>query len=182
MRAAIGMLAPAIAAGALWAGADSPQGSALSPEIVRLTGPTIASPAAAPGPTRTFSIEISELAAPDGRPSGRSVAATVPPDTTWPDVSERISARSRREAPAAPNPWEVRIPGGRAREEIVISCGGIICAADGDSVALLNGRPAKTGSAVGGLTIAFIGPDVVVLEADGRYYAIPRGRRVTVEL
>jgi hypothetical protein len=82
----------------------------------------------------------------------------------------------------APNPWEVRLPRGRAREEIIVACGGIILAEGGDCVALLNGRPARTGSAVGRLTVNLIARDAVVLEADGSYYAIPRGRRVTVEL
>jgi hypothetical protein len=41
---------------------------------------------------------------------------------------------------------------------------------------------ARTGSVIGALTVSCIARDAVVLEANGSYFAIPRGRRVTIEL
>ena len=175
------MLAPVIAAGPLCAGSESSRSGALAPDIVWLTGAGVSAPAPVRSPAHTLVVDISERAAAGVQPPAANAGPLVPPGTVWPDESDHIHAPDGRDPLAAPNPWEVRNPRGRAREEVVIACGGIIFAEGGESVVLLNGRPARAGSVVAGLTVACIARSAVVLEANGSFYAIPRGRRVTVE-
>jgi len=185
MRAMTAILVPAIAAGTVWAGGEATADDVLSPGIVRLTGTGGAAPAATTGPARIFPVDVSGGPAANAHPAGPPAIPQIPEGARWPDDHDRITARSGRggrpEAQRAPNPWEVRLLRG-AREEVAITCGGIILADGGESVALLNGRVARTGSVIGALTVSCIARDAVVLEANGSYFAIPRGRRVTIEL
>jgi hypothetical protein len=109
----------------------------------------------------------------------------IPAESHWPDSHDRITVgppeRGNMQVGAGiRNPWEVRVHSRSPEEETVLTCGGIIGAGDGNSVALLNGRLLRRGETLGEFNIAWVRANEVVLERNGTYLVIPRGRRVTV--
>ena len=153
--------------------------------VVRLVGQGRDGAMAPPAPARTFAFELPAPGSPNPCPGGDPRLQSVPQDAQWPDARGRILAgadhgRLPRGDKDARNPWEVRAHREGAREEIVITCGGIIATGGAESVAFLNGSAARRGAVIEGLSLARITPDAAVLEMNGSFIVIPRGMRVTV--
>jgi len=184
MRISTIVLAPALAVAISQVAGEPPRADTLSPDIVRLTGVGPPVRGLAAENARTFAVEIAGREAPKPGPAATAANPEVPKGAFWPDERDRI--RLGADGPGhsiglwAPNPWEVRMRRAAAAG-IPIACGGIIAAESGESVAILNGHLARKGSVVAGFTVAGVTRDAVVLEANGSYLVIPRGRRVTVE-
>lgn len=107
----------------------------------------------------------------------------LPEGARWPDASGRIAA-----PPSLPdglsrrlrNPWEVRIHAGPAGADTVFLCGGIVVGGDGGPIAIVNGRVVRKGDALGRFAVARVLSACVVLERNGAYFVIPRGKRTAI--
>ena len=178
------VLAPALAVAISQVTGERPRADPLSPDIVKLTGTGSPVPNVAAETARTFTVEIAGRGTPNPSPAATAANPGVPQGAFWPDERDRIrlgaDGPGQKTGLGAPNPWEVRVRRAAA-EEIAIACGGIITTDSGESVGILNGHLAPKGSVVAGFTVASFTRDAVVLEANGSYLVIPRGRRVTVE-
>jgi hypothetical protein len=109
----------------------------------------------------------------------------LPPGARWPDphgaiTAEPLAVGDHPEGPGVRNPWEVRIHPKSPEQETVFSCGGIIAGGGAGPVAILNGRVVMRGDALGDFSVARVRSNEVLLEKNGAYLVIPRGRRVTV--
>lgn len=149
-------------------------------EVIRLVGVHGSRGDAAGPPARVFTVEIG---AAEGGAAGIPPGQAIPADARWPDANDRIDAGpagdpSRAGPAGTRNPWEVRLP--RMGVETVFACGGVIDAGMGGAVAILNGRVARRGDSFGGFGVAVVVAAGVVLERNGVFFVIPRGRRATL--
>jgi hypothetical protein len=155
-------------------------------EVIRFVGPTGSGGGQKAVSRRVFTVEVSSPAAEATSASGVTDQA-VPAGAYWPDAHDRIAVSplgpgAPQGAPAIRNPWEVRARPRGPGEETVIACGGIIGGGDGGPVALLNGRVLRRGDTLGQFSVARVLVNEVVLERNGSFVVIPRGRRVTVSV
>ena len=141
-------------------------------DVVRLVGngDAEAKPSTPRGPV--FSVEIQ-----DHRPTGEATGVEsggegAPANALRPDANGVIlfAARSKEGGP----------PQKTAAGGAVFACGGIIIPGGGAAVAILNGHLAAQNDRLGGFRVVQIIADAVVLERDGTFFVIPRGRRVTL--
>jgi hypothetical protein len=149
-----------------------------------------ANPVAIAHPTearRVFAIEIPK--SPEERmnqpPLADMSAPAVPAEAYWPDAHGRIIAGAKERGNGSKavhmrNPWELRIAPKTAGRDTVFECGGVIIGGEGGSVALLNGRVSRRGDLLGEFSVAAVLANGVMLERNGLYFVIPRGRRTTV--
>ena len=112
--------------------------------------------------------------------------AAMPNEAVWPGPDGRIAVQPA-EPPGAErasglrNPWEIRM---RPAPELRISLfasGGVISGGSGGPVALLNGRIVTRGATVEGFEVIQVTPAATVLRRAGVLYAIPLGRRISIE-
>jgi len=113
------------------------------------------------------------------------ISPAFPSDSQWPDAKGRIAVGSPTRPKASGNagirnPWEVRSATRAAAREIPFECGGIVTGGDRGPVAIVNGRIARRGDSFGEFSVAGILPIGVMLERNGSYLVIPRGRPTTV--
>ncbi len=193
------IIAPAICAsdGDAWsylmaAGGFSSLGRAELPHafpdgIVTCVGADGAAAAQKAGPRSVIAVDLPR---PPGagitpHPPVVPISPAFPPDSQWPDAKGRIAIGSP-EGPKASgnagirNPWEVRSATRVAAREIPFECGGVVTGGDGGPVAIVNGRIARRGDSFGEFNVAGILPIGVMLERNGSYLVIPRGRPTTV--
>jgi len=78
------------------------------------------------------------------------------------------------------NPWEVRSGKKPVAKEILFECGGVVTGGEGGPVAIVNGRITRRGDLLGEFTVAGILPCGVMLERNGSFIVIPRGRPTEV--
>jgi hypothetical protein len=157
----------------------------LTADVVRIVGPAPDPGAGHEAPRPVFAVDIADV--PGGAASTTAAVAepAIPADALWPDANDRVAVGPAKGggppgSAAIRNPWEVRVHPKIPGEETVLACGGIIGGAEAGFVALLNGRVLRRGDTVGGFSVAQVHADEVVLERNGSYVVIPRGRRVTV--
>jgi hypothetical protein len=153
-------------------------------KVVTVVGAGNRSPRRGMEPLRVFALEFP---APSGvvREHAPLVASRdeYPEGARWPDASGRIAA-----PPSFPNdhsrglrnPWEVRVHAGPAGGDTVFLCGGIVVGGDGGPIAIVNGRVVRKGDALGRFAVARVLPAGVVLERNGAYFVIPRGKRTAI--
>jgi len=108
-------------------------------------------------------------------------------DASWPNTKGRISSIALTKPKTSiggpiRNPWEVRRTEKAIVKEIVLDCGGIIIGSKKGPVAILNGGIFRRGDSLGNFRIAEILKYGVMLERNGSYIVIPRGRPTTVEI
>jgi hypothetical protein len=149
-----------------------------------------ADPIAAPLPAeerKVFTIEIPRP--PEERinppPSAGTTAPAIPAEAYWPDAQGRIIAAAKQQVNGSKgawirNPWELRIVPKALGRDTVFECGGIIIGGEGGSVAILNGRISRRGDLLGGFSLVAVLANGVMLERNGSYFVIPKGRRITV--
>jgi hypothetical protein len=154
-------------------------------DVVRYVGsiPSIRSVTSVP--RQVFVEEVPDLGARKIIPYLSSADESVPVDASWPDSHDQIffdplDKGKAQGGSGIRNPWEVRVNAKRPREETVITCGGIIGVEEDGYIALVNGRVLRQGATLGEFSIVKILPSEVVLERNGFYAIVPRGRRVTV--
>lgn len=157
----------------------------LSVGVVRIVGVAGGSMSRSDAPTRVFSVEISALRVADS-PAGTPAGRAMPANARWPDAHDRIEIGpaddpARRASAEARNPWEIRVRQKGATTETVFMCGGIIEAGNGGAVAILNGKVARRGDTALGFSVADVVAAGVVLERNGAFFVIPRGRRTTLD-
>lgn len=119
------------------------------------------------------------------RPPVEPISSAFPVDSQWPDAKGRIAVGSPAGLKASGNagirnPWEVRSATRVAVREIPFECGGVVTGGDGGPVAIVNGRIARRGDSFGEFSVAGILPIGVMLERNGSFLVIPRGRPTTV--
>jgi hypothetical protein len=112
---------------------------------------------------------------------------SLPQGARWPDshgvITVDVSDKGNQaEDSSVGNPWEVRIHPKSLEEATVFTCGGIIAGGEEGPVAILNERVVMKGDNIGEFSVAQVRPDEVLLERNGAYFVIPRGRRTTVEM
>lgn len=167
-----------------WGGsAQDPLGEESFQDTVRLVGDNRERPQSPP--LRTFSFGIGGFDEPQARAPAAPDTLAMPQEARWPDDQGRIRLEPDGEGVGAQrrarrNPWEVRERRASSAEETVVSCGGVITADDGECVALVNGSIVRCGAALGGMSVARITPEAVLLEEGAYLLVVPRGRRVTV--
>jgi hypothetical protein len=132
-----------------------------------------------------FDFPVRSVEREGGQVSPASDDHAIPEATHWPDSNGRIAAAAASQSnPSAVagirNPWEVRAHDPSRGRETVYICGGIISARDGDAIAILNGHVGRRGETIDGFDIARVFADGVLMERDGSFYMIPRGRRTTI--
>jgi hypothetical protein len=114
-----------------------------------------------------------------------SSARALPEGAHWPDADGRIGAvqAANEDAPQAldiRNPWEVRVHGAFIGTDTVFLCGGIVAGGAGGPIAILNGHIVKQGDTLNRYRVGQVMADGVLLEKNGSYFVIPRGRRTTI--
>lgn len=154
---------------------------------IRLVGVRPADRAPSGEPRKVFTIEIpdTEPLRLEATPGKEQETEAIPEGAHWPDASGMIAAAPADAAGQQGdvrirNPWEVRVRARSAGKDAVFLCGGIICGGEGGPVAFLNGRVVRKGDTLGKFGVARVLAAGVLLERDGSYYVLPRGRRTTI--
>lgn len=166
-------------------GIEIPQ--ALSEGSITFVGGAIAAVPSSSATRRIVAIDIFGSAdqTPETPPPPNLPVETVPFGAHWPDEHGLIDEEPGEQGNAmggssVRNPWELRVFPGDSRIAVVFVCEGVIIGGSGGSVAILNGRIVRRGDTVGEFEVANVLTLGVVLETNGSYLVIPRGRSTTV--
>jgi hypothetical protein len=152
-------------------------------KVVTLVGATPSRPRRDMEPLRVFAVEFP---VPTGEARERVLPVEprdgYPEGARWPDEGGRITALPSPSNPARGlrNPWEVRLHAGPSGADTVFLCGGIVVGGDGGPVAIVNGRVVRQGDALGRFAVAKVLAEGVVLERNGAYFVVPRGKRTSI--
>lgn len=79
------------------------------------------------------------------------------------------------------NPFDIRLVGARSIHEVRIRFGGVVMGGERPT-AMVNGRPCNAGDRWNGFNVVSVRRDVLVLERDGVFLLIPRGRETAIKI
>jgi hypothetical protein len=156
-------------------------------DVVAVVGAGPAAEAIPPRSAAVVAVDL-ELAVPGKRPPGATEeeSAGIPPEAVWPGPDGRITVQPINRSDAANgsglrNPWEIRSRSAPELRVSVFASGGVISGGRGGPVALVNGRIMSRGTVTEGFEVTLVTPAVVILRKNGVSYAIPLGRRTSIE-
>ena len=147
---------------------------ALAPAPVT-PAPAILTPPAAP--------KFAEREAPRPRTPTPSVESPLPQPLYEPSQAGVVILPGRTRASSeegVANPFEIRLIAAKPVNELKIRVGGVVM---GDKpTAMVNGRPFSASDRWSGFNVVQVRRDALLLERDGVFVLIPRGREITIKI
>ena len=167
---------------------------------IRLVGsrpPTSPVEAAVPARVVAMAVELEPVASPVAQPAtaamgqGKESAALplvelkIPDSALWPDgggvIYVRDEAVAASNASAMRNPWDIRVTPKTSINEFAMLYGGMVLGG-AKPVAFVNGGSFCKDDRIGTFNVAAIRRGEVVVEANGIFYVLPLGRKITIRV